>query len=204
MHGRGPAHPGREGPGPGEYPGGGRHRVRAQPAGEGGLHGRGPGGRAVPEETHRPGARDPCGKDGRVPGHIPRPLVHRPPAARRGVGVEPETVEPSAPGDIRDRQLKERAPLARGRHKQKAGGPHHAGRPGGQEGRYDGSTPYTDDPARVAGCADCLELAAEDLDEDNEHWANCLQCQQEISARNGVEWRRVARAPCPHCGKAGW
>ena len=57
---------------------------------------------------------------------------------------------------------------------------------------------YTDDPgALVAGCADCLELVAEDLDEDNEHWANCLHCQQEISARNGVEWRRVARAPCP-------
>ena len=63
---------------------------------------------------------------------------------------------------------------------------------------------YTDDPALVAGCADCLELAAEDLEEDNEHWANCLHCQQEISARNGVEWRRVARAPCPNCGKAGW
>ena len=28
---------------------------------------------------------------------------------------------------------------------------------------------YTDDPALVAGCADCLELAAEDLEEDNEH-----------------------------------
>ena len=63
---------------------------------------------------------------------------------------------------------------------------------------------YTDDPEQVHGCADCLELAAEDLDEDNEHWANCLHCQQEISARNGVEWRRVVRAPCPHCGKLGW
>ena len=63
---------------------------------------------------------------------------------------------------------------------------------------------YPDDPALVAGCADCLELVAEDLDEDNEHWANCLHCQQEISARNGVEWRRVVRAPCPHCGKPGW
>ena len=30
------------------------------------------------------------------------------------------------------------------------------------------------------------------------------QRQQEISARNGVEWRRVVRAPCPHCGKLGW
>ena len=49
----------------------------------------------------------------------------------------------------------------------------------------------------MAGCPDCLELAAEDLEEDNEHWANCLHCQQETSARNGVEWRRVARAPCP-------
>ena len=63
---------------------------------------------------------------------------------------------------------------------------------------------YTDDPALVSGCPDCLELAAEDLEEDNEHWANCLHCQQEISARNGVEWRRVVRAPCPHCGKPWW
>ena len=63
---------------------------------------------------------------------------------------------------------------------------------------------YTDDPALVAGCPDCLELAAEDLDEDNEHWAHCLHCQQEISAQNGVEWRRVVRRPCPHCGRAGW
>ena len=63
---------------------------------------------------------------------------------------------------------------------------------------------YTDDPAMVAGCPDCLELAAEDLDEDNEHWANCLHCQQETSARNGVEWRRVVCAPCPHCGKPRW
>ena len=63
---------------------------------------------------------------------------------------------------------------------------------------------FTDDPALVAGCADCLELAAEDLVEDNEHWANCLHCQQEISAQNGVEWRRVIQRPCPHCGRAGW
>ena len=37
---------------------------------------------------------------------------------------------------------------------------------------------YTDDPALVSGCPDCLELAAEDLDEDNEHWANCLHCSK--------------------------
>ena len=61
---------------------------------------------------------------------------------------------------------------------------------------------YTDDPALVAGCADCLELAAEDLEEDNEHWANCLHCQQEISARNGVEWRLSSfeRGPETSCG----
>ena len=47
---------------------------------------------------------------------------------------------------------------------------------------------YTDDPALVAGCADCLELVAEYLGDDNEHWAHCLHCQQEISAQNGVEW----------------
>ena len=63
---------------------------------------------------------------------------------------------------------------------------------------------YTDAPALVSGCRDCLELVAEDLEEDNEHWANCLYCRQEISARNGVEWRQVVRRPCPHCGRAGW
>ena len=63
---------------------------------------------------------------------------------------------------------------------------------------------FTDDPATVAGCVDCLELAAEDLDENNEHWADCLHCQQEISAQSGVAWRRVVRAPCPHRGAKGW
>ena len=63
---------------------------------------------------------------------------------------------------------------------------------------------HTDDPALVSGCGDCLELAAEDLVEDNEHWANCLHCQQEISAQSGVEWRQVVRRPCPHCGRSGW
>ena len=66
------------------------------------------------------------------------------------------------------------------------------------------TTVFTDDPALVAGCVDCLELAAEDLVQDNEHWANCLHCQQEISAQSGVEWRRAVRRTCPHCGKPGW
>ena len=46
---------------------------------------------------------------------------------------------------------------------------------------------YTDDPAAVSGCRECLELVAEDLDEDNEHWANCLHCRREITAQGGVE-----------------
>ena len=63
---------------------------------------------------------------------------------------------------------------------------------------------YTDDPALVAGCADCLELAAEDPGDDNEYMGHCLHCRQEITAQGGVEWRRTVRKPCPHCGKAGW
>ena len=59
------------------------------------------------------------------------------------------------------------------------------------------TTVFTDDPALVAGCVDCLELAAEDLVQDNEHWANCLHCQQEISAQSGVEWRRTGASPDP-------
>ena len=63
---------------------------------------------------------------------------------------------------------------------------------------------YTDDPALVAGCPDCLELAGRGPRRGQRAtWAHGLHCQQEISARNGVEWRRVARAPCPHCGKPG-
>ena len=32
---------------------------------------------------------------------------------------------------------------------------------------------------------DCLELAAENLDEDNEYRGRCLHCRQEISALGG-------------------
>ena len=34
---------------------------------------------------------------------------------------------------------------------------------------------YTDDPAAVAGCRDCLELVAEGLDDDNEYMGHCLE-----------------------------
>ena len=60
---------------------------------------------------------------------------------------------------------------------------------------------YTDDPALVAGCPDCLELAAEDLVEDNEHWANCLLLP---AGDLRPERRRVAaRRPCSPARTAG-
>ena len=64
---------------------------------------------------------------------------------------------------------------------------------------------YTDEPGQVAGCGDCLELVAEDLqDPDTRYGGSCLHCRQEIHAQGGVGWRRVVRRPCPHCGKPGW
>ena len=63
---------------------------------------------------------------------------------------------------------------------------------------------YTDDPALVAGCADCLALVAEDLQDQNDYRGRCLHCRQEVTAQGGVEWRRTVRRPCPHCGQAGW
>ena len=63
---------------------------------------------------------------------------------------------------------------------------------------------FTDDPHQVSGCADCLELVAEDLGDGNLYHGRCLHCNEPISAVGGVAWRRVARSPCPHCGRAGW
>ena len=63
---------------------------------------------------------------------------------------------------------------------------------------------YTDEPGQVAGCEDCLELLAEDLQDQNGYRGHCLDCREEITAQGGMEWRRTVRQPCPHCGKAGW
>ena len=49
---------------------------------------------------------------------------------------------------------------------------------------------YTDDPTQVPACVD--------------YRGRCLHCRQEITALGGVEWRRVVRAPCPHCNRRGW
>ena len=62
----------------------------------------------------------------------------------------------------------------------------------------------TDDPNQVVGCTDCLELAAEDLEDSNRYAGRYLHCQETISAVGGVAWRRAVRQPCPHCGRAGW
>ena len=48
---------------------------------------------------------------------------------------------------------------------------------------------YTDDPAGVAGCAECPELVVEDLQDHNDYLGRCLHCR---------------RRPCPHYGRAGW
>ena len=63
---------------------------------------------------------------------------------------------------------------------------------------------YTDEPDQVAGCGACLELVAEDLEDTADYLGRCLHCRQEISATGGGAWRRVVRAPCPHCGMLGW
>ena len=63
---------------------------------------------------------------------------------------------------------------------------------------------YTDDPTGVTGCAECLELVVEDLQDHNDYLGRCLHCRQEITAQGGVQWSRVIRRPCPHCGAKGW
>ena len=62
----------------------------------------------------------------------------------------------------------------------------------------------TDDPNQVVGCTDCLELAAEDLEDSNRYAGRYLHCRETISAVGGVAWRRAVRQPCPRCGRAGW
>ena len=63
---------------------------------------------------------------------------------------------------------------------------------------------HTDDPIQVAGCEECVALAAEDLADGNSYRGRCLHCGETITAAGGVAWRRAVRRPCPHCGRAGW
>ena len=63
---------------------------------------------------------------------------------------------------------------------------------------------HTDEPDQVAGCENCLELVAEDLDDHNNYLGRCLHCREWISAQGGVQWRRLVRRRCPHCGRPGW
>ncbi len=56
----------------------------------------------------------------------------------------------------------------------------------------------------MADCSDCLELVTEDGQDQGDYRGHCLHCPQEITVQGGVEWCRVVRRPCPHCGKAGW
>ena len=63
---------------------------------------------------------------------------------------------------------------------------------------------HTDNPAQVRGCQDCMDLVQEDLNDKDNHAGRCLNCNQTITARGGVAWRRIVRNPCPYCGTAGW
>ena len=63
---------------------------------------------------------------------------------------------------------------------------------------------YTNEPQQVQPGTCCLELVAQDIENCNDYRGHCLHCQQEISAQSGVEWRRVVRQPCPHCGRPEW
>ena len=63
---------------------------------------------------------------------------------------------------------------------------------------------HTDDPHQVAGCADCLELVSEDLNDNYSYGGHCLHCKEPITAVGSVAWRRAVRRTCPHCGNQGW
>ena len=90
-------------------------------------------------------------------------------------------------------------------HTPPAGNPPRARRPAALRHRDESSTAiYSDDPSRVAGCEDCLELVAENLKDHGWYRGGCVNCLQEISAQGGAAWRRVVREPCPYCGRAVW
>ena len=57
---------------------------------------------------------------------------------------------------------------------------------------------------QVAGCDECLEMVAEDLNDMNHCAGHCLHCKKTIIAVGGVAWRRVVGRPCPHCGRPCW
>ena len=62
---------------------------------------------------------------------------------------------------------------------------------------------YTDDPAQVHGCADCLELVAQDLADHNDYLVTaCTAAGDHRPRRSGVA---PAGPPgCPQCGQPGW
>ena len=56
------------------------------------------------------------------------------------------------------------------------------------------TTVYTDDPAGVTGCAECLDMVEEDLADHNEYLGCCLHCRREITAQG---------AGCSGTGRSG-
>ena len=63
----------------------------------------------------------------------------------------------------------------------------------------------TKDPREVTCDEGCLEIAQDDIAcADMPFQGHCLGCRGTISAAGAVEWRRVVRSPCPHCGTEQW
>ena len=61
---------------------------------------------------------------------------------------------------------------------------------------------YTDDPALVSGCGDCLKLVAEDLGDGNDYMGHCIHCRQGITAPEA--WLGAAWSEGPACTMNNW
>ena len=62
----------------------------------------------------------------------------------------------------------------------------------------------SDDPTQVAGCLRCVAFALQDLEDGGTYQGRCFHCREKVVALGGVQWRLMARRPCPHCGREGW
>ena len=36
------------------------------------------------------------------------------------------------------------------------------------------------------------------------HGGQCMGCGKWVTASTAREWKKVVKAPCPHCGRKGW
>ena len=66
----------------------------------------------------------------------------------------------------------------------------------------------TENPDDVTGCADCLELAAEDLPYNNEYGGSCLHCDIGLEPRSSGSWlsarNRISEPAVFSCAISYW